>query len=129
MRVPDKYVKMGDVHVRKGRPNWPEAFRAVATHHPTGDVGVLFCGNPAIAADLETNCFEASRGRKGGKCEASTSPSRRCGLLTFAWALPQANSLCIWRTSNLAFVQSCIFLLCLFYTSTSYDLYIQIQEK
>jgi len=66
MKLPDKYSRLGDVHIRKGRPNWGDAFKNVATAHPEGDVGVLFCGNPAIAADLEYNCYASSHNRRGG---------------------------------------------------------------
>ncbi|KAJ7706691.1 NADPH oxidase B [Mycena rosella] len=38
-----------------GRPNWDRMFSSIAQKHPESDVGVFFCGPPAIASALHTN--------------------------------------------------------------------------
>jgi len=65
-------VRLGDVIVRCGRPDWKPTFEKVAERHlseggemqlesaSSKDVGVAFCGNPAIASDLAKECNLAS---------------------------------------------------------------------
>jgi len=60
MYCPQPHVVMGDLHIWSGRPKWGERFQAVAGAHPSGNIGVHFCGNPAIANDLETMCYKYS---------------------------------------------------------------------
>jgi len=60
MYCPEPHTVLGDVHIWSGRPRWGERFQAVAAAHPTGNIGVAFCGNPVIAADLETVCHATS---------------------------------------------------------------------
>ncbi|KAJ7087662.1 ferric reductase NAD binding domain-containing protein [Mycena belliarum] len=43
-----------------GRPNWGRIFSSVAQTHPESDVGVFFCGPPAIATALHENCNKYS---------------------------------------------------------------------
>ncbi|KAJ7627849.1 NADPH oxidase [Mycena polygramma] len=38
-----------------GRPNWDKIFSSIAQKHPESDVGVFFCGPPAIASALHQN--------------------------------------------------------------------------
>ncbi|KAJ6480710.1 NADPH oxidase [Mycena vitilis] len=38
-----------------GRPNWDKIFSSIAQKHPESDVGVFFCGPPAIASALAQN--------------------------------------------------------------------------
>jgi len=66
MKCPDRHTVLGDVHIHKGRPDWSPAFRRVSENHPVGDVGVMFCGHPAIANDLAANCFKVSHKRRNG---------------------------------------------------------------
>lgn len=66
MKNPPKHIQFGDIHIYNGRPAWEEIFREIADTHPTGDVGVAFCGNPMIAKDLSLFCNKYSHNRKGG---------------------------------------------------------------
>jgi NADPH oxidase len=67
MKCPaDEPIRLGDVVIRKGRPKWGPEFQSVAEKVPEGDIGVTFCGNPFIAADLGKNCYLHSIGRNGG---------------------------------------------------------------
>ena len=50
-------VSMGHVHVHKGRPAWDDFFKIIAEKSPAPDIGVTFCGNPLIGADL-TKCAD-----------------------------------------------------------------------
>ncbi|KAJ7268158.1 NADPH oxidase [Mycena haematopus] len=43
-----------------GRPNWDKMFGSIAQQHPESDVGVFFCGPPAIAKALHENCNKHS---------------------------------------------------------------------
>ena len=54
------------VHIYNGRPKWGPAFAAVSAAHPENDIGVAFCGNPIIAADLAQNCYTHSQKRTKG---------------------------------------------------------------
>lgn len=60
MYCPPAHTVLGDIHIWSGRPKWGERFQAVAGAHPSGNIGVHFCGNPAIANDLETMCHKYS---------------------------------------------------------------------
>jgi NAD(P)H-flavin reductase len=66
MKRPPAHVAHGPVHIYSGRPKWGPAFAAVSKAHPKGDIGVAFCGNPIIAADLSTNCYLYSKDRTNG---------------------------------------------------------------
>lgn len=60
MMCPEPHSVFGDIHIWAGRPRWSERFAAVAAAHPSGDIGVAFCGNPGIANDLQTCCYKYS---------------------------------------------------------------------
>lgn len=54
-------VELGDlVVIYKGRPAWDKRFDEVAKAHPSGKTGVMYCGNPFIAASLQENCTKYS---------------------------------------------------------------------
>ena len=58
-------VSMGHVHVHKGRPAWDDFFKIIAEKSPASDIGVTFCGNPLIGADL-TKCSDKYTALSGG---------------------------------------------------------------
>jgi len=60
MMCPPPHAQLGDLHIYSGRPKWGERFAAVAAAHHTGDIGVMFCGNPRIADDLQVMCMKYS---------------------------------------------------------------------
>jgi len=66
MKVPQPQSRLGDIQIWNGRPKWVPRFEAIAQRHPQGPVGVLFCGNPFIAADLAKMCHKFSHNRQGG---------------------------------------------------------------
>jgi hypothetical protein len=66
MKCPPAHTQLGDVHVWSGRPNWEARFAAVATRHPTGNIGVAFCGNPFIGKDLKKMCYLNNQKRTDG---------------------------------------------------------------
>jgi len=66
MKNPTTHIQLGDIHIRKGRPDWTPMFNQVSKENPLGDIGVIFCGNPAIAQDLGNNCFTANHDRHKG---------------------------------------------------------------
>jgi len=43
-----------------GRPNWDRVFSSLTEKHSDSDVGVFFCGPPAISRTLHTKCNEYS---------------------------------------------------------------------
>ncbi|KAM6501260.1 Ferric reductase NAD binding domain containing protein [Amanita muscaria] len=43
-----------------GRPNWDRVFSSIADKHPETDVGVFFCGLPALSKQLHTMCNKCS---------------------------------------------------------------------
>jgi len=43
-----------------GRPNWDRVFSSLTEKHSNSDVGVFFCGPPAISQTLHTKCNEYS---------------------------------------------------------------------
>jgi NADPH oxidase len=47
-----------------GRPDWNKHFSAIASTTPESDVGVTFCGNPMIGADLKSNCLSFTKDGK-----------------------------------------------------------------
>ncbi|KAJ1918286.1 hypothetical protein H4219_002683 [Mycoemilia scoparia] len=49
-----------------GRPNLDKLFFAVRQEHPSTDVGVFFCGNPALGTNLEAACHRWSTEGKDG---------------------------------------------------------------
>jgi len=66
LKVPQAQQRLGDIQIWNGRPKWVPRFEAIAQRHPQGPVGVLFCGNPFIAADLSKMCHKFSHNRQGG---------------------------------------------------------------
>lgn len=54
-------VSFGEhVNVFFGRPKWTDHFQKVARDHPTGDVGVTFCGPGAIGQQLNRSCDQTT---------------------------------------------------------------------
>jgi len=43
-----------------GRPNWDRIFPSIAEKHPETDVGVFFCGPPALSKSLHKTCNQYS---------------------------------------------------------------------
>ncbi|KIY70242.1 NADPH oxidase [Cylindrobasidium torrendii FP15055 ss-10] len=43
-----------------GRPNWDRVFPGIAAKHPETDVGVFFCGPPALSKSLHLMCTKYS---------------------------------------------------------------------
>jgi hypothetical protein len=66
MLCPTAHTQLTDVHVWEGRPKWDQRFSSISKAHPDQDIGVMFCGNPAIAKDLRKYCHIHSRGRTKG---------------------------------------------------------------
>lgn len=66
MKCPAAHTQLGDVHVWDGRPQWNPRFKDVAGRHPTGDIGLTFCGNEMIADDLKKQCFLHNQTRTKG---------------------------------------------------------------
>jgi len=66
---PSKESKtLGDIHVHHGRPNWDIRFEEMLKMYRNENVGVMFCGNPYIAADLKKMCAKhSSQEAKGTK--------------------------------------------------------------
>eukprot|EP00966_Prymnesium_polylepis_P190377 4411484-Prymnesium_polylepis.1 len=52
----EPYIKL-----KAGRPDWPGEFKGVAETHGDEQVGVIFCGAPAIGAALKENCEKVSK--------------------------------------------------------------------
>mmetsp|Transcript_17131 Transcript_17131/g.39261 ORF Transcript_17131/g.39261 Transcript_17131/m.39261 type:complete len:267 (-) Transcript_17131:544-1344(-) len=48
------------VDIRAGRPNWDADFKRLAAIHGKEEIGVVFCGAPAIAAALKEACEKHS---------------------------------------------------------------------
>jgi hypothetical protein len=65
MQPAEGTVSMGHVHVHKGRPAWDDFFKIIAEKSPAPDIGVTFCGNPLIGADL-TKCADKYTALSGG---------------------------------------------------------------
>jgi Ferric reductase NAD binding domain/Ferric reductase like transmembrane component/FAD-binding domain len=57
--------QLGDVSVHAGRPNWQEQFEHYVQVVPQGDVGIMFCGNAGIAADLKRFSIAFSSAAQG----------------------------------------------------------------
>jgi len=53
------------VRIIAGRPNWAGEFTALKEEHRREEVGVVFCGAPAIAKALTTACAEHSDAVEG----------------------------------------------------------------
>lgn len=47
----------GNVKLAYGRPNWSKEFEHVKGRHIGKEIGVAFCGNPAVASDLQNQCI------------------------------------------------------------------------
>ncbi|RYH29171.1 hypothetical protein EON65_09455 [archaeon] len=52
--------RLQDIWIWNGRPNWDEIFREMKDQRQHSDIGVCFCGAPAIGADLTTMCEKYS---------------------------------------------------------------------
>jgi len=52
------------LHLKAGRPDWPGEFKALSATYGREDIGVIFCGAPAIAAALKESCEEYSQADK-----------------------------------------------------------------
>ena len=52
-----------DCWVWRGRPKWDDIFANVKKNRQHRDVGVCFCGSPAIGAALDAQCREHSDAR------------------------------------------------------------------
>jgi len=58
---PDATPKLGDeVFIYSGRPAWEDQFKHIESKYQTGKIGVTFCGNPKIGADLGHLCAKHS---------------------------------------------------------------------
>lgn len=79
MQRPGKHTQMGDIHVWEGRPAWGPRFSEISAKHPTGDIGVTFCGNAVIAKDLKKICNKMNRTR--GKDPAAATGNSSAPLL------------------------------------------------
>lgn len=66
MKCPSPHMQLGDVHVHDGRPQWGPRFLDVSSRHPSGNVGVTFCGNATIGSDLKKQCFLVNQNRTEG---------------------------------------------------------------
>ena len=49
-----------DIWIWNGRPNWDEIFAQIKQQRQHPDIGVCFCGTPAIGADLKSMCEKYS---------------------------------------------------------------------
>ena len=45
-----------NLYVHTGRPKWDPIFEDITKHTPETDVGVTFCGNPAVGSALLRTC-------------------------------------------------------------------------
>lgn len=52
--------RLQDIWIWNGRPHWDEVFREMKEQRQHSDIGVCFCGSPAIGADLRTMCEKYS---------------------------------------------------------------------
>jgi len=66
MKRPPAHIQHGPVHIYNGRPKWGQRFEEVSRQHKVGNIGVAFCGNPIIAADLANMCYVHSKERPAG---------------------------------------------------------------
>ncbi|GAA5864677.1 hypothetical protein JCM3774_006038 [Rhodotorula dairenensis] len=48
-----------------GRPNWDRVFSSIASAHPATNVGVYFCGPPALSSTLHKMCLKHTSGKPG----------------------------------------------------------------
>lgn len=55
-------------YVHKGYPKWPQVYEKLAREHNGERIGVMFCGPPAIGANLKEQCghFSDYSGESGG---------------------------------------------------------------
>jgi len=60
------HTQLGDVHIYEGRPRWEDRFKEIQRAHPTGDIGVMFCGAPVIARQLRVQCYKTNQTRQNG---------------------------------------------------------------
>jgi hypothetical protein len=52
--------RLQDIWIWNGRPNWDEVFNEMKAQRQHSDIGVCFCGAPAIGADLRSMCEKYS---------------------------------------------------------------------
>jgi hypothetical protein len=60
MKVTNAMNRFQDIWVWNGRPHWDEIFNEMKAQRQHSDIGVCFCGAPAIGADLRTMCEKYS---------------------------------------------------------------------
>ncbi|KDR77165.1 hypothetical protein GALMADRAFT_139180 [Galerina marginata CBS 339.88] len=67
-----------------GRPNWDRIFPSIVEKHPETDVGVFFCGPPALSKQLHvmSNKYSSSKGTRFffGKEEVAASTTTTCSV-------------------------------------------------
>lgn len=52
--------RLQDIWIWNGRPQWDEIFREMKEQRQHTDIGVCFCGSPAIGIDLRAMCEKYS---------------------------------------------------------------------
>ncbi len=52
--------RLQDIWVWNGRPKWDDIFQSMKDQRQHSDVGVCFCGAPAIGSDLQKSCEKYS---------------------------------------------------------------------
>ena len=52
--------RLQDIWVWSGRPMWDDTFETMKTNRQHSDIGVCFCGAPAIGSDLQHMCEKYS---------------------------------------------------------------------
>lgn len=60
MKVTNAQNRFQDIWVWNGRPQWDEIFNEMKAQRQHSDIGVCFCGAPAIGADLRAMCEKYS---------------------------------------------------------------------
>jgi hypothetical protein len=59
-------VRLGDLVVHEGRPGWSDLFQGLSSANTNTEVGVTYCGHPAIAKDLARMCYTTNKSRQPG---------------------------------------------------------------
>ena len=60
MQSPDAENRLQDVWVWAGRPIWDDIFADIREQRQHAEIGVCFCGSPAIGYDLKRMCSKYS---------------------------------------------------------------------
>lgn len=60
MKIPDAQNRLQNIWTWSGRPKWDDIFQEVKTTREHSDIGVVFCGSPAIGGDLKKMCEKYS---------------------------------------------------------------------